>query len=322
MDRKIIATVQFLWMLVVLCDANNQTGNNLESSGSSTKSSLKANLLNENHQVGSESEISNEQNSRFSENYKNLLSASAHDIDILNDSSEMIDDDKFNRDLKNDSGLRFDDFVSPNELAKSLGEPTGSGGIENTFVNVFKVPKSKTKKTLSTRQSSIKNEPFINDFNGEPLYSATIGNLSFYDTYFHAFTQLFDHNKWNAKALSLGDVGKSCLRDVQIYLDALTVSRDWAVKVSDACGRYRGQYFFDNQFWLGSKQFCYDIDAENHHFRRNDSLNIPRLKFFVTKMIVKLEPVTHKVCSVLTFSYARMSLSMSIFNYYFFEIRN
>lgn len=224
---------------------------------------------------------------QFSDNYKQMLTESSSELDLLNDSAEVIDDDASSSVTDKNSGLKFDDFVPEKELKKSIGY----GPLPNdSFVNVYKVPKSKSKKTISTiKHSSIKNEPIINDFNSELLFAVNDGNLTTYDTYFHAFTHLFDHNKWNANTFSL-DVNKPCLKDVQIYLNALHMSLPWAVKVSDASGRYRGQFYFENAYWLGSKQFCEEI---NYVEQNNEA--VPQLQFFVVKFIVKIETINLKV---------------------------
>lgn len=223
---------------------------------------------------------------KFDENYKKLLSESSSDLDIKNDSAEVIDEDKgFTLDSKK-NGLKFDDFVSKKELEESLGDDEKS--LDTAFINVFKVPKTKTKKTFSAKHSSIKNEPVINDFNSELLFALNEENFTSYETYFHAFTHLYDHNKWNVNMFSI-NIGKMCLRDMKTYLNDLRLSKNWAVKVSDASGRYRGQFFFENSFWVGSKQFCYEINEEY----KNEG--IPELQFFVFKFVMKLEPVRKKV---------------------------
>jgi hypothetical protein len=227
---------------------------------------------------------------RFSDKYKNILGDSSTNLDLINDSAEILDNNDEKKDelsfgdsIKN--GLKFDDFVAPKELEtikkSSYGELTGSA-------NVFKVPKSKTKKTLSTRHSSLKNEATLNDFNSELLFALeNDGNFSNYHSYFHAFTQLFDHNKWNINSFE-HEVSSACLKDVQTYLNDLSLSIDSAVKVSDASGRYRGLYYFENSFWLGSKQYCEELIRDK----------VYNLQFFVIKLLIKLEPVTHKVRSM------------------------
>lgn len=265
------------------------------------KSALVNKIAKESH---SESEIESTQStSHFNENYK-LLSQSSADLEILNDSAEVIDD-ALNDDaidglagipIKKE-GSRFDEFVLPDEFTKT--HETSSKvphSDEKYFVNVFKVPKSKTKKTLpqtqSTRSlghSSIRNEPSVNDFNGEKLFALPDGNFSRYQNYFHAFTNLYDHNFWDANAF-VGSISKDCLSDVKIYLNDLRESKDWAIKVADASGRYRGQFYFENDYWLGSKQFCYEVNDETR-----DKKEIPEMQFFVLKLIVYIQPIYNKV---------------------------
>jgi hypothetical protein len=74
------------------------------------------------------------------------------------------------------------------------------------------------------------------------------------------------------------------------------VSADWALKVSDASGRYRGMFFFDNSYWLGSKEFCEDIDSE---YREIEAM--PKLQFFVVTYLAMLQPVNHKVNFIIAF---------------------
>ncbi|CRK99548.1 CLUMA_CG012865, isoform A [Clunio marinus] len=97
---------------------------------------------------------------------------------------------------------------------------------------------------------------------------------------FHAFTQLFDHFMWNIGSFKTLLNGK-CFNDVQIYLNELKMSTAWGLRISDASGRYRGQFFFLNDFWLGSKQFCYNI---NNEFKNSVNKKYPLLQFFVTNL--------------------------------------
>jgi hypothetical protein len=49
-------------------------------------------------------------------------------------------------------------------------------------------------------------------------------------------------------------------------------------------------FFFDNDYWLGSKQFCYEINREYKGVG-----NVPEMQFFVVKMIARISPVINKV---------------------------
>jgi hypothetical protein len=262
MKFAVVNLKYFLWMLVVVQVSGN------------------------NNSQGNENASESGQGLQFSDNYKKVLADSSATLDLLNDSAEVNDDDELSLNEKG-TGLKFDDFVPQKELQKSIG----FGPIINdSLANVYKVPKSKNKKTISTiKHSSMKNEPVVNDFNSEFFFALNDGNLTSYDTYFHAFTHLYDHNNWNTNTFSL-DVSKACLKDVQIYLNALHLSRDWAVKVSDASGKYRGLFYFENAFWLGSLNYCEEINSENE-----DNEAVPPLHFVVLKFIVKIETINHKV---------------------------
>jgi hypothetical protein len=271
--KKFVAIVVYCLLLSARCtDANMQAGNTTTE------------FVTTNAHGNSESELPVHKGVKLSENFKKLLSGSSSEhsvLDLLNDSSEVNDGDARDTDI----ALKFDDFVPRKELAISLD--AANKALDNNFMNVFKVPKGKTKKTQSIRHASIKNEPVINDFNSELLFAVNSGNLTDYDSYFHAFTHLFDHSRWNVNSFSL-DITKACLNDIQVYLNDLSLSIDWAVKVNDASGKYRGLFFFENSFWLGSLQYCNEIDGEYNG-------KIPELQFFVLKVLIKLEPVNKKV---------------------------
>lgn len=70
---------------------------------------------------------------------------------------------------------------------------------------------------------------------------------------------------------------------------------------SDSSGRYRGQFFFGNDFWTGSLQFCKEVNNEMHAIRKEASKNLTRsikhveMGFFVARLMVKLTPGLRKV---------------------------
>ncbi|XP_062560408.1 uncharacterized protein LOC134224821 isoform X2 [Armigeres subalbatus] len=55
--------------------------------------------------------------------------------------------------------------------------------------------------------------------------------------------------------------------------------------VCDASGRYSGQSFFGNDFWLGSKSFCEEI---NRLYKSDNQTSFVEMAFFVTTIKVKL----------------------------------
>lgn len=55
------------------------------------------------------------------------------------------------------------------------------------------------------------------------------------------------------------------------------------ISASDASGRYRGQLLFGNDFWVGSKQFCFEINGQRQVSKHDPEQ--PLLKFFVAQIL-------------------------------------
>lgn len=188
------------------------------------------------------------------------------DLDLINDSAEV--DETFDT-----SGSGLDgELKLPKKTEQSSFVLTS---IDSTK-NVFKVPRTKPKKF---RQSSVPG-PLSTDFtiNNFMQDLLTAGSPK-HDNYFRAFMSMYDHFLWNKSSMS--NLTATCFQDLNSYMNDLQASRTWALKVSDASGRYRGQFFFDNDFWLGSKKLCYEINLEYENV-----LEVPELKFFVLRMIL------------------------------------
>lgn len=211
-------------------------------------------------QLSGESEKSN---ANFDSKYKLLLSGDFPSaLDLMNDSAEidgpieerdtlLSDDDDFfklkfpEKDTKL-SGLKFD--------RKSENQ------------NIYKVPKTRT--------------------GGKKFIPSSFANSTVNErpNYFKYFTHLYDHFTWNVDALNSSSLSKNCREDVQLYLNELDNEADWAVRSSDASGRFRGSFFFDNDFWIGSKDLCSEVNIDNVKNRR-----IPRMQFYIVKLLVKFE---------------------------------
>lgn len=232
----------------------------------------------ESETAGTKLESQSNTSLKFDEEYKALLSGeSPATLDLLNDSAEV--DDAIN-DESDDTPDPFDELVLP-----SMGTPTSKPRQDDSNKNVYKVPKSGSKKYMKPMEgASMKRNGPTFDY----LLANANGNSTQYENHFHAFISMFDHYHWNVS--SLASLSAACARDVSSYLTDLMSYRGWAIKASDASGRYRGQFFFDNDFWLGSKQFCYEINREYKGMR-----DVPVLQFFVVKVNVKLFAMTKKV---------------------------
>lgn len=65
--------------------------------------------------------------------------------------------------------------------------------------------------------------------------------------------------------------------------------------VFDASGRYNGQFFFGNDFWLGSYRLCQEMDDER--FRpQNEEKTLPfSVKFNVAKVHLAIHNYTSQV---------------------------
>lgn len=209
---------------------------------------------------------------RLNEHITSLLYGDpTSDIDLINDSAEV--DESFG---VSDIGLE-DELKLPKKTEKSSFQSTSIDSNKN----VFKVPRPKTKKfrQSSVTGPSLNTDSTINNFMHDYLTSSGINFSSKHDNYFHAFMNMYDHFLWNQSSMS--NLSATCFQDVSFYINELKASKTWALKVSDASGRYRGQFFFDNDFWLGSKKLCYEINLEYEN-----AVDVPELKFFVLRMVL------------------------------------
>lgn len=176
------------------------------------------------------------------EKYAKMLSGeSVDDLEILNDSAEV--DDSLGKWESNDF------------LLKGNSTESSLKSVKTEMNNVFKVRKPKSEKRASFKK-------------------AATG-----DKVFQELTHLFDHFYWRDFNSSSENALK-CEDDMREYLMALRNGKKWAVQATDASGRYRGLFYFDNDYWLGSKQFCYEI--------KDSTIGIPQLQFFVIRMLLKL----------------------------------
>lgn len=74
----------------------------------------------------------------------------------------------------------------------------------------------------------------------------------------------------------------------------------------DASGRYRGQLFFGNDFWVGSKQFCFEINKETQTL--GHGTKAPVLKFFIAQILFNVTMPVEQVCDCLTDNFVMQSM--------------
>ncbi|XP_072158864.1 O-acyltransferase like protein-like [Bemisia tabaci] len=100
--------------------------------------------------------------------------------------------------------------------------------------------------------------PFMSDFRGTPVFRP---NSS------HSLVEVLDlynpsrlADKWRMRNPS-SKLSPSCEADTELYLTALKNGMPWAAKMSDASGKYSSSFFWGNQYWMGSKTLCSQIQA-------------------------------------------------------------
>jgi Nose resistant-to-fluoxetine protein, N-terminal domain len=109
---------------------------------------------------------------------------------------------------------------------------------------------------------------------------------------FQIMAALFDHSRW-----SYGDIERNvsaaCAADMKIYLRHMRLGSEWALKVMDSSGRFGSEFLFGNDFWMGSKRFCGEVDRtlkqmnrENRYSNRNRR---PQMRFYVSRIAAQLE---------------------------------
>uniref|UniRef100_A0A1B0CT45 Nose resistant-to-fluoxetine protein N-terminal domain-containing protein n=1 Tax=Lutzomyia longipalpis TaxID=7200 RepID=A0A1B0CT45_LUTLO len=108
---------------------------------------------------------------------------------------------------------------------------------------------------------------------------------------FDLITQLFNHNQWKVENISR-EISPKCQGDVGVYLSELKLGRAWALKVSDSSGRVPGTiFYFGNLFWMGSKQYCHDMNNEL-------SRHTIKFQYTVARVMIKMKPFISKTKSI------------------------
>lgn len=135
---------------------------------------------------------------------------------------------------------------------------------------------------------------------------------------FNQITYMYDQFLWKSNEITQS-AGRKCATDIAIYLKSLERGHRWALKglllfdtacycafeylhwftslyfiiilliASDSSGRYRGQFLFNNNNWLGSTVFC--AEAKN-----DASIS---LSFYVATVAIVYPDVIDKVCDFL-----------------------
>jgi hypothetical protein len=102
----------------------------------------------------------------------------------------------------------------------------------------------------------------------------------------HALNTLFNHEYWIWDNFGK-NVSKNCVHDMKVYLDNLRAGNYLAIQMSDASGRYGGSALMVNDFWLGSKWSCQQVNKE----LLDMDFNISQTHFSVARIIIQLQPL-------------------------------
>lgn len=62
--------------------------------------------------------------------------------------------------------------------------------------------------------------------------------------------------------------------------------------MSDSSGRYRGQSLYGNDFWLGVKHFCDDVNYESAKLNKTNFIEV---SYTISKVGVKLDMILGEV---------------------------
>ncbi|XP_053661200.1 O-acyltransferase like protein [Anopheles marshallii] len=207
------------------------------------------------------------------------------------------------------------DLVLPNYETSSAR----TGGLPPVYKytdNVFRVPKRKAKTSAHPETGTLPRKSHANRSLGtgrtvmhqgdDAAWSSSTASVAYApgnaaalvehraelglseETLFQLFTSLFDHGNWNILELK-GRVGEQCAAHIGLYLRDLRRQRGWALKASDSSGRYGGQYFFGNEFWMGSLTFCDEVNRVLRLTPMPPGARHLEMRFFVAKISVQLE---------------------------------
>ncbi|XP_052900175.1 O-acyltransferase like protein [Anopheles moucheti] len=207
------------------------------------------------------------------------------------------------------------DLVLPNYETSSVR----AGGLPPVYKytdNVFRVPKRKAKTSSHPETGTLPRKSHTNRSLGtgrtvmhqgdDAAWSSSTASVAYApgnaaalvehraelglteETLFQLFTSLFDHGNWNILELK-GRVGEQCAAHIGLYLRDLRRQRGWALKASDSSGRYGGQYFFGNEFWMGSLTFCDEVNRVLRLTPMPPGARHLEMRFFVAKISVQLE---------------------------------
>ncbi|CAG9765410.1 unnamed protein product [Ceutorhynchus assimilis] len=72
-------------------------------------------------------------------------------------------------------------------------------------------------------------------------------------------------------------ISEGCQKDMDLYIEGLRDTENWALKMDDASGRYSTGWFWGNHYWVGSKSLCDNIVPSPNGFTVKDRSRIVRM---------------------------------------------
>ncbi|KAJ8983899.1 hypothetical protein NQ317_006703 [Molorchus minor] len=106
-------------------------------------------------------------------------------------------------------------------------------------------------------------------------------------------TALYNHHRWRKLLDNLEN--RECKDDMAVYLEELHNATSWAEKMYDASGRYAGQFFFGNDYWVGSKTLCEELT----NVETNSEVPPYLVQFYIVKVRININrratPVTRQL---------------------------
>lgn len=178
-------------------------------------------------------------------------------------------------------------------------------------VATVSVDDSKNIYRVTSSVPKVRNRPSKSPSVGQPTNSTAAVDHSF-----QFIMELFDHRKWRAEPIGK-QTDTDCGRDMRIYLEALKAETRWALEAMDQSGRYRGLYMFGNEMWVGSQQFCDEINVQRNQKSEELQRQQPIVQFYaiVMRIAVPLQKVSVCVNFHCFLIIIRLSCRMSIFNW-------
>ncbi|KAK9503216.1 hypothetical protein O3M35_011834 [Rhynocoris fuscipes] len=162
------------------------------------------------------------------------------------------DDDRISTDIIDVEQTPTDTDQTVLDQQQQKSEQTETVQPQN---NIQKLGKGKTITTSVINRDITLSSTDVNAGGGGSGGGSKSGTLEW-------LAQVYNPHHWKPNQLPGGKLltGK-CKSSMKMYLTALANGTIWAVYMSDASGRYADQFFFGNDFWLGSKNFCSFIKA-------------------------------------------------------------